>query len=181
MNVDPTGTFLFAFLIGLLVTVAVSAVCNAIDGGITAAMNGQDFWLGFAAGFIGGAIGGAISAFTGGSLWGSIIGRGVSTAIYGILNELFQNGSLDNLDMGMFFADIALDMLYTAVYAYPASNFGSKITNFIGGTVSKLIGDSASALLGGILDGIVDIVQTIIFSDSVRGHNGRIKKKFRRL
>ena len=146
MNVDPDGTFaLGAFLIGLAI-VGITALLNAVDGGVSAVINEQDFWTGAAAGFIGGTIGGTISVLSslipGFSYWGNVIGRVASSAIYDILNEVFQTGSLNNMDWKIFGSDLIMDGAFSMVY--------------IGSVGNGIIGAS----IGGVFDSIIDMLQT---------------------
>lgn len=145
MNVDPDGHDFIAFLIFLAV-VSVSAFISGLDGGITASMNGQNFWKGFAAGAIGGTVHGILAFFAG--PWGAIIGRGLNSAIYGITNELFQYGTLDNMDWGLFAADILFDVTFSLLYV-----------GFIDGIASKILGTVAN----GIIETIIDVIESWLF------------------
>ena len=126
--------------------VGVTALLNAVDGGISAVINEQDFWAGAAAGFIGGTIGGTISVLSsripGVRYWGNVIGRVTSSAIYDILNEVFQTGSLDNIDWKIFGSDLIMDGAFSMVY--------------IGSVGNGIIGAS----IGGVFDSIIDMLQT---------------------
>lgn len=142
MNVDPDGRFFWWIF---LAVVTVSLVVNGIDGGVTAVMNGQSFWRGFAAGAIGGAIGGAISMFPGLGAWGNIIGRTVSSAVFGVVNELFQNGSLSEMNWDNYFADVFMDFAYSFLYTGYSNDLGQKVTKYFVGNIGKMLGNLTSA------------------------------------
>ena len=108
---DPSGHFAILVFLGF---VAISAIAGAIDGGVTAAMSGQNFWKGFAAGAIGGAIGGAINYFCPGV--GNLFGRAASTMIYDITNEIFQTGTFDINNLGLYVADTMMDVALSMLY-----------------------------------------------------------------
>ena len=163
MNVDPTGTF---FLLTALAVIGISALLGAIDGGITAAMNGQNFWLGFAAGAIGGAVAGVISLIPMPNILKTLLGRLLSSAIYNVANELFQTGSLKNMNWNIFIFDLGMDVLFSGLYMDAATNFGTKIASRIGGKFIKTLEQAASSLYSGIGDAIVDIFQTGVMYNS---------------
>ena len=140
---DPTGHFAILVFLGV---VAISAIAGAVDGGVTAAMSGQDFWKGFAAGAIGGAVGGAINYFLPGV--GNLLGRAASTMIYDITNEVFQTGTFDINNLGLYVADMMMDVVYSTLYL---------------GKVSSIANPFISAIVGGTIDAVVDIIQTPLF------------------
>ena len=171
MNVDPNGKF---FWLAFFAVVGISALIGAIDGGITAAMNGQNFWLGFAAGAIGGAIGGVIGYFlTPLGTWGNLLGRFVSSAIYNVTNELFQTGTLENMDWGLFAVDIVTDVVFSMLYIQGAQNIGAKISRLAGDKFVNVLKESVTSLVIGGLDAIVDIIQTATW------FNKKIQEKIR--
>ena len=148
MRVDPEGAFA---LTTFLLTVGVSALFGAIDGGITAAMSGDDFWKGFAAGAIGGAVGGLITGFVGGFMPVppalSVLARGISSAVYNVTNKIFQSGSFSKDNLGLYAADVLMDMTYSMLYV---GHFGK-------------IGGNLGNLLNGLTDSTIDILQTYLF------------------
>lgn len=160
MHIDPSGQ---AWLTILLI-IGISALLGAIDGGITAAMSGQNFWLGFAAGAIGGAIGGGISAFFPGT-WGTIVARLASSVAYNLLNEIFQKGSLKDMDWGLFAMDLIMDAIFAVLYADYANETGNGLAKIIGGKFVEQIGKIATTFICGTIDGIVDILQTIMYNN----------------
>ena len=143
---DPSGHFAWLIFLGV---VAISTVAAAIDGGITAAMSGQDFWKGFAAGAIGGAIGGAVAELLKPiGPWGSIIGRGISSGVYDVLNELFQTGKVESNNIPLYVADVVMDMTYSLLYV-----------GYFGEFAKPILGSSLSV----ITDSGVDILETYLF------------------
>ena len=141
--VDPSGHFALLLFLG---TIFVSAVAGAIDGGISAKMCGQDFWKGFAAGAIGGALGGLVGFFLNGA--GGVIGRAINSMTYNVLNELFQTGSVSTDNLGIYLADVMMDVALSMLYI-----------DKVGDLTNKII----AASLTGIIDSIVDITQTAMF------------------
>ena len=149
MHKDPSGKFvltMFLFVIG------INVVFSAIDGGITASMSGQSFWKGAAAGAIGGLAQGVFSYL---SL--NYFGRIANTALYGIFNEIFQNGSLKNMDWKMLTMDLALDSIFYMLY-------GAKVAKF-----SKI----SSAIIGGLIESGLDILETGSFYSPKAQENTR--------
>ena len=106
-------------------------------------MSGQDFWKGFAAGAIGGAVGGVLNYFLPGA--GNLLGRAASTMTYNIINEVFQTGTFNINNMGLYVADTLMDVAYSMLYLDKVTSIANK---FIGATV------------GGIIDAGVDIIET---------------------
>ena len=158
MYVDPTGHFAIWVFLGV---VAISAIAGAIDGGVTAAMSGQNFWKGFAAGAIGGAVGGAINYFLPGA--GNLLGRAASTMIYDITNEIFQTGTFDINNLGLYVADTMMDVALSMLYL-----------DKVGSIANKFI----SAAVSGAIDAGVDIIQTPLYFTSeaqqrIRGTNNK--------
>ena len=140
---DPSGHFALLLFLG---AIFVSAVAGAIDGGISAKMCGQDFWKGFAAGAIGGALGGLVGFFLNGA--GGVIGRAINSMTYNVLNELFQTGSVSTDNLGIYLADVMMDVALSMLYI-----------DKVGDLTNKII----AASLTGIIDSIVDITQTAMF------------------
>ena len=158
MYVDPTGHFAIWVFLGV---VAISAIAGAIDGGVTAAMSGQNFWKGFAAGAIGGAVGGVINYFLPGA--GNLLGRAASTMIYDITNEIFQTGTFDINNLGLYIADTFMDVTLSLLYL-------DKV-----GSIANLF---VSTAVGGAIDAGVDIIQTPLYFTSeaqqrIRGTNNK--------
>lgn len=151
MYADPSGEFLISFLVGLAV-VGTSILFSAIDGGVSAVINGQDFWKGAATGAVGGAIGGLISLIPGFGIWGNVIGRVANSATYDILNEIFQNGSLQNMNWGLFVADLVMDATLSLLYAQGVSNLGNHFGKKFNGIISTVISS--------VCDSAIDIFQT---------------------
>ena len=143
MYVDPDGHFALLVFLGV---VGISALAGAIDGGITAAMSGQDFWKGFAAGAIGGTAGGIIGSFVPGA--GALLSRAVSTMTYDVLNEWFQTGSVDVDNIGIYIVDTTMDVAYSTLYLDKVQSIGN-----------LLIGTAVN----GVIDGVVDIIETELF------------------
>ena len=144
MYTDETGEGILAFL----VVVGISALLGAIDGGVTAVVAEQDFWKGAAAGAIGGAVGGMIGFLSGGTPVGSLIARGVSSSIYNLGNEFFQTGTLTTNNLGLYAADVMMDVTYSLLYVGYFSGFSNQFL---------------STFLGGTTDSIIDIIQTPLF------------------
>ena len=140
---DLTGRF--AVLVFLRV-VAISTIDGAVDGGVTAAMSGQDFWKGFAAGAIGGAVDGAINYFLPGV--GNLLERASSTMIYDITNEVFQTGTFKINNLGLYVVDMMMDVVFSALYL---------------GKVNSIASPFISAIVGGTIDAVVDIIQTPLY------------------
>ena len=157
MNIDPNGTF---FWLAFLAVIGISALIGGVSGGVTAAMNGQNFWLGFAAGAIGGAVGGAISMIPGLGMFGNLLGRVVSSGIFNVANELFQTGTLENMDWGIFTFDLVADTVLSMLYVQWAQDFGVKIASAIGGKMLKILKEAMPSLITGLVDAFVDIFQT---------------------
>jgi hypothetical protein len=156
MYVDPTGHL--STLVEFFVIVGISALAGAIDGGITAQLSGQNFWKGFAAGAIGGTIGGVVSAgatlasawVPGLAQWGYVVGRGISSFTYNMLNEKFQTGKIDvNSNLGLYMFDVLQDMMFSVLYY-------DGLTSICGGS------DIVGGLVFGSVDSGVDIVQTLL-------------------
>ena len=160
MNVDPNGTF---FWLAFLAVVGISALIGAIDGGVTAAMSGQNFWLGFAAGAIGGAVGGAIGYFIPGA-WGNVVGRIITNFTYGLLNEVFQTGSLENMNWGTFTFDIVADVAFSMLYADWTMGIGSKLSSKFVGNLANVLQRSVTAGMAGFIDTIIDIIETALYN-----------------
>ena len=153
MLTDETGE---GFFTALLIGVVVGAILGGIDGGITAVAAEQNFWLGFAAGAIGGAVAGAVTAILGpqgGALMSanaaSLIGRGVSSTIYNFANEWFQTGTITTDNLGLYAADVVMDLTFSMLY----------INYFNNGISNNLVG----MVLGGATDSFVDISQTFLY------------------
>lgn len=161
MHIDPSGK---AWLTILLI-IGISALIGAIDGGITAAMSGQNFWLGFAAGAIGGTIGGVFSLINPLGLWANVLARLASSAAYNFLNELFQKGTIKNMDWGLFVADILMDTVFAMLYVGYANVTGNNLAKIIGGKFVEQIGKIASTFICGAIDGIIDILQKIMYNN----------------
>ena len=140
---DPSGHFALLLFLG---AIFVSAVAGAIDGGISAKMCGQDFWKGFAAGAIGGTIGGLFGFFLKGA--GGLIGRAIGSMTYNVFNELFQTGSVSTDNLGIYLADVMMDVTLSLLYF-----------DKVGGLANKVVATS----LTGMIDSIVDITQTAMF------------------
>jgi len=158
MYADPSGHFLIWVFLGI---VAISAIAGAIDGGVTAEISGQNFWKGFAAGAIGGAVGGAINYFLPGA--GNLLGRAASTMIYDITNEIFQTGTFDINNLGLYVVDTFMDVTLSLLYL---DKVGSIANPFI------------SAAVGGTIDAVVDIIQTPLYfspqaQQRIRGANNK--------
>lgn len=154
MYVDPTGHFAIWVFLGVVV---ISAIAGAIDGGVTVAMSGQNFWKGFEAG----AIGGAINYIYPGV--GNLLGRAASTMIYDITNEIFQTGTFDINNLGLYLADTFMDVTLSLLYL---DKVGSIANLFI------------STAVGGAIDAGVDIIQTPLYFTSeaqqrIRGINNK--------
>lgn len=129
-----------------LLIVGINVVFSAIDGGITASMSGQSFWKGFAAGAIGGLAQGMISQITlFNPMLSNYLGRIANTVVYGIFNEIFQNGSLKNMDWKMLSIDVALDSLFYMLY---------------GAKVKSLSGEIVKTIVGGLIESGIDILET---------------------
>lgn len=146
-RLDPTGHFAGLIVFGI---VGIYTLISTIDGGITAAMNGQDFWKGAGAGAIGGLAGGIITAvgyITGRNKLG-VLGRAATTSIYGILNEVFQNGSLDNMNWGQYGADIVMDTAFAMLYW----NLGSNVLS--------------ATLIGSLIDTGIDIMESVLYNNN---------------
>ena len=119
-------------------------------------MSGQNFWKGAAAGAIGGAVGGTINYFMPGA--GNLLGRAASTMIYDVTNEIFQTGTLDTNNLGLYLADTMMDVALSMLYL---DKVGSIANSLIGATV------------GGVIDAGVDIIQTsLYFSPQAQQKNG---------
>ena len=144
MLTDETGEGILAFL----VVVGITALLGAIDGGVTAVVAEQDFWKGAAAGAIGGAVGGMIGFLSGGTPVGSLIARGVSSSIYNLGNEFFQTGTLTTNNLGLYAADVMMDVTYSMLYVGYFSGFSNQFL---------------STFLGGTTDSIIDVIQTPLF------------------
>ncbi|MBQ2718363.1 MAG: RHS repeat-associated core domain-containing protein [Clostridia bacterium] len=158
MNQDANGNSFT--LAAFLITVGVTALLGAIDGGVTAQMSGQNFWKGFAAGAIGGAVGGAINYFLPGA--GNLLGRAASTMIYDITNEIFQTGTFDINNLGIYIADTIMDVGLSMLYL---DKVGSIASSFI------------SAAVGGTIDAGVDILQTELYFSPKAQQRIRGKKR----
>ncbi len=144
--------------------VAISAIFGAIDGGVTTAMSDQNFWKGVAAGVISGAVGGIINYFLPGA--GNLLGRLASTMIYDITNEIFQTGTFDKNNLGLYIADTIMDIGLSMLYL---DKVGSIANQFI------------SATIGGVIDSCIDIIQTTLFlspqaQQEIRGINTKNNK-----
>ena len=153
MYTDETGE---GILTALLIGVVVGAILGGIDGGITAVAAEQDFWLGFGAGAIGGAIGGGLAVTLGWADFGimssnvaSLIGRGVSSTIYNFTNEWFQSGTITTDNLGLYAADVMMDLTFSMLY----------IDYFNNGISNNIVG----MILGGATDSFVDISQTFLY------------------
>ena len=146
---DPSGHFALLLFLG---TIFVSAVAGAIDGGISAKMCGQDFWKGFAAGAIGGALGGVISAigivFSPFANTLQLLGRAASSTTYNLLNELFQTGSISTDNLGIYFADVTMDVIFSMLYVDRINNISSAVL---------------SSMAFGFVDSAIDLAQTKLF------------------
>ncbi len=126
-------------------------------------MSGQNFWKGAAAGAIGGAVGGAINYFLPGA--GNLLGRAASTMIYDITNEVFQTGSFDINNLGLYIADTIMDVGLSMIYL---DKVGSIVNPFV------------SATVGGLIDSGVDVMQTLLYfspqvQQSIRGTKNKTK------
>ncbi len=155
MCCDPSGHSVTLFV--FLTIVGITTVCSAIDGGLSAVVCGQSFWKGFAAGAISGLVGGTVTAaltMVGLGPWASVIGRGINTAVYGLTNEVFQNGNLDNMQWGAYGFDIFVDIIFSMGYA--DLGFVEKIGN-------KILKNVVGTLTSGIIDGFIDIAQSYLF------------------
>ncbi len=127
-------------------------------------MSGQNFWKGAAAGAIGGAVGGAINYFLPGA--GNLLGRAASTKIYDITNEVFQTGSFDINNLGLYIADTIMDVGLSIIYL---DKVGSIVNPFV------------SATVGGLIDSGVDVMQTVLYfspqaQQSIRGTKNKTKR-----
>ena len=109
-------------------------------------MCGQDFWKGFAAGAIGGTIGGLFGFILKGA--GGFIGRAIGSMTYNVLNELFQTGSVSTDNLGIYLADVMMDVTLSMLYIDKLGDLTNKVV---------------AASLTGIIDSIVDITQTAMF------------------
>ena len=106
-------------------------------------MSGQSFWKGFAAGAVSGVIGVALSSFI--PVAGTYFGRIANTIAYGIINEIFQNGSLKNMDWKMLSIDVALDSLFYMLYGAKVKS----ISNVMVKTITQ-----------GLIESVIDILET---------------------
>ena len=127
MYSDPSGEGIASVLIIL----GISILFNAIDGGITALMNGQNFGLGLLAGAISGVVAGFITYFIPHS---ALLARGASSAVFNILNEVFQTGGFDPKNLGIYAVDVALDvMLSASIYTrYKKTTIASTVYRNVG-------------------------------------------------
>ena len=153
MLTDESGE---GFFTALLIGVVVGAILGGIDGGITAVAAEHNFWLGFGAGAIGGAIGGGLAVTLGWADFGimslnvaSLIGRGVSSTIYNFTNEWFQSGTITTDNLGLYAADVMMDLTFSMLY----------IDYFNNGISNNIVG----MILGGATDSFVDIAQTFLY------------------
>ena len=141
MYVDSNGHFVIATT--TVSIIAITTVISGIDMGVSAKMCGQSFWKGFAAGAISGAIVGILSSIPFLSSF-TLAFRAGGTALTSILNELFQNGNLDNMNLGIFINDIVLDVIYSMLFLDSVSKISNKVVkNVVSSTV----------------DGVVDIIE----------------------
>lgn len=127
-------------------------------------MNGQNFWLGFAAGAIGGAVGGVIGYFIPGA-WGNVVGRIVTNFTYGLLNEVFQTGSLEKMDWEILFFDLIADASFSILYADWAIGIGGRLSSKFVGKLANILQKSATAGAVGLIDTMIDIFETILYND----------------
>ena len=146
---DPSGQGIIAGLVflGLII------VASAVDGGITAAQMGQNFWKGFAAGTLAGIVGASlIIAFPGAGLLGQIGIRGITSATYGIYNEIFQNGTVSSDALVSIGLDITFDMLFSIYYvdSLPCPQ----------SLVNKNAKKAFGTFLGACVDFVIDVLQT---------------------
>ena len=140
-------------------------------------MNGQNFWLGFAAGAIGGVVGAVVSAIMtiipGIGLSTNLFGRIASSAAYNVLNELFQTGTLEDMDWGIFFIDLITDAVFSMLYLQWAQDVGTKIASAFGGKIFSILNKATPSLISGSIDAVVDIFQTGTW------YNKRIREKIK--
>ena len=142
MYVDSNGHFVIATT--TVAIIAITTVISGIDMGVSAKMCGQSFWKGFAAGAISGAIVGILSSIPFLSSF-ALAFRAGGTALTSILNELFQNGNLDNMNLGIFINDIALDVIYSMLFL---------------GSISNISNEVVKIAVGSTVDGVVDVIET---------------------
>ena len=152
MYTDPDGEFIItaSMVVGWIISTGIFA----ISGGISAHLMGQSFWRGFAAGAVVGAVVGGIFGFIGGvagsavanNPWFIMGSRIAGTAGYGLVNELFQYGTLANMNWELYAADIMMDFGYGMYYIGPISSMS----------------DIGRALLQGVIETGIDALQTYL-------------------
>lgn len=153
MYTDPDGEFIItaSMVVGWIISTGIFA----ISGGISAHLMGQSFWRGFAAGAAVGAVVGVVFGVIGGvagsavanNPWFIMGSRIAGTAGYGLVNELFQYGTLANMNWGLYAADILMDFGYGMLYV---------------GAISPM-GDIGRALLQGVIETGIDALQTYLY------------------
>lgn len=79
--------------------------------------------------------------------WFIMGSRIVGTAGYGLVNELFQYGTLANMNWGLYAVDILMDFGYGMYYIGPISSMS----------------DIGRALLQGVIETGIDALQTYLF------------------
>lgn len=132
---DPSGQ---GFVLSLII-VGVITVVSALDGGVTAWQMGQDFLKGFAAGGVAGLVGGLLTVFL--PAIGPVGTRGITSAIYGILNEWFQTGTISGDAWAAIGLDVAFDMLLSAHLCnmIPPPRFSNrKLEKIVSTTISSI-------------------------------------------
>ena len=151
MYTDPSGEFFItaSTVIGWIISTGIFA----ISGGISAHLMGQSFWRGFAAG----AVVGAVACLIG--FGGTIVGvannpwfimgvRIAGTAGYGLVNEVFQYGTLANMNWDLYAVDIMMDFGLGLFYAGPVAPMENKIMQ---------------AFLQGMIEMGIDTIQTYLY------------------
>ena len=163
-----TATAVTAAATTAVVSAGVSTVAGAIDGGICAEKCGGDFGDGAMAGAMGSATGALVAKIVcpkGGEFGYAAngLGRAVGSTVYNLTYEWFDTGSISTSNLGYYAVDAMLDAtLSTCCYYY----------------TGMMSNDIAAAAINGVVDGGVDIVQTVGFPASP-GYNPNLSTPVR--
>ena len=132
-----------------VITAGISTTLSAIDGAICAELSGGEWYDGAMAGAMGGAAGAFISTLTNpapnsdSALRMNTLGRATSSFVYDISYEFFDTGHIEPSNLVTYSVDVGMDIVYAPLYYY-----------YTGGGYN-------GAIRNGILDGVVDIFQTV--------------------
>ena len=150
-----TATSVAAAVTVSVATAGVSTVLSAVDGAICAQQNGGKWYDGAMAGAIGGSAGSLVSSLTSptpgtdSALRMNTAGRVVSSLLYDMSYDLFNSGQITKTNMVMYVADITMDVSLSPIYY----DYSGRLSN-----------GYLRATINGIVDGGVDVLQTILLN-----------------